>query len=283
MKAPAPKTPTKTKTAKSTKTPKSAEKPTKSKEITPEQKPTILRRLNAVIGYSVLIAASFLVSSFVVVVIARLIFGDELEIVMNTPLFGAALTAAIFSLMLALVILIPRQFLRIKTTLAELGLIGLPTWTDIVLAPVGYIVSSILGALLLFAAASMFNINLDQEQSLPFAADTLVSQMDYILAFIALVIIAPVVEEIIFRGFFYSKLRPHVNMWIAAIVVSIVFGALHGQWNVAIIVGSMSFIMCLIREKLTGTIWAPILIHMVRNGIAFYLLFVNPQLLHMIG
>jgi hypothetical protein len=37
----------------------------------------------------------------------------------------------------------------------------------------------------------------------------------------------------------------------------------------------MSIFMCIARE-LTGTIYAGILMHMIRNGIAFYFLYVNP-------
>ena len=38
---------------------------------------------------------------------------------------------------------------------------------------------------------------------------------------------------------------------------------------------AMSIVMCAVRE-LTGTIWGGILIHILKNGIAFYFLFVNP-------
>jgi membrane protease YdiL (CAAX protease family) len=55
-----------------------------------------------------------------------------------------------------------------------------------------------------------------------------------------------------------------------------VFGAVHGQWNVAIDVFSLSLIMCGLRE-ITGNIWAGALLHMLKNGLAFYILFINPM------
>ncbi|RYZ49901.1 MAG: CPBP family intramembrane metalloprotease, partial [Sphingobacteriales bacterium] len=59
------------------------------------------------------------------------------------------------------------------------------------------------------------------------------------------------------------------------IVTSIVFGAIHGQWNVAVDVFALSLILCSLRE-ITGSIWAGVLLHMLKNGIAFYFLFIGP-------
>jgi len=36
-------------------------------------------------------------------------------------------------------------------------------------------------------------------------------------------------------------------------------------------------------REVTGSIWAGTLLHMLKNGIAFYFLFVNPTLLNTIG
>jgi membrane protease YdiL (CAAX protease family) len=102
------------------------------------------------------------------------------------------------------------------------------------------------------------------------------------VAFVALVILAPVTEELIFRGFLYGKLRSRLNAIPAIILVSVLFGVLHGQWNVGVIVCIMSVFMCIARE-LTGTIYSGILMHMIRNGIAFYLLYVNPIMGAMAG
>ena len=62
-------------------------------------------------------------------------------------------------------------------------------------------------------------------------------------------------------------------MWPAALIVSIIFGALHGQWNVAIDTFILSMVACYLREA-TGTIWPGVVIHMTKNAVAFVLLFV---------
>jgi membrane protease YdiL (CAAX protease family) len=114
-------------------------------------------------------------------------------------------------------------------------------------------------------------INTEQVQDVGF--NNLINPSDRILAFIALVIIAPIAEEIIFRGWLYDKIKKYSGTTIAIVLVSVLFGALHGQWNVGITVGIMSAIMCIERE-LTGTIYAGILTHMIKNGFAFWLIYI---------
>ena len=98
------------------------------------------------------------------------------------------------------------------------------------------------------------------------------------MAFISLVVVAPVAEELIFRGWLYGKLRAKIPAIPAMLVVSILFGIVHGQWNVGVTVFVMSIAMCTLRE-ITGTIWGGILIHILKNGIAFYFLYVNPMMI----
>ena len=162
----------------------------------------------------------------------------------------------------------------------DLGLRGLPTWTDIGLAPVGLIVSVALAALLTTIFGLIFPwFNAEQAQTLGFS--TYITGGDRIIAFIVLVLVAPIAEELIFRGWLYGKLRisllgkipERLAIAISILLVSLLFGILHGQWNVGITVFVMSVVMCILRE-ITGTIYAGTLLHMLKNALAFYLLYV---------
>jgi membrane protease YdiL (CAAX protease family) len=102
------------------------------------------------------------------------------------------------------------------------------------------------------------------------------------LAFVTLVVVAPIAEEIIFRGYMYGKLKKFVPIWVAILATSLLFGAVHGAWNLAIDTFALSIVLCSLRE-FTGNIWASILLHMVKNGIAFYILFIYPTLLTTLG
>jgi membrane protease YdiL (CAAX protease family) len=146
-----------------------------------------------------------------------------------------------------------------------------PKWLDAGLALMGVVVSLVLGAIALTVAAELFPaLDLAQEQDLG-----VVSPTGFELGFVLLlfVVIGPVVEELIFRGYMYGQLRKlGVNIWVVTLVVSLVFGLVHLQWNVGITVFVLSIAMCIARE-VTGSLWAPVLMHMLKNGTAAYLLY----------
>lgn len=96
---------------------------------------------------------------------------------------------------------------------------------------------------------------------------------EMIAAFIPLVILTPIAEEVIFRGFMFKGVRRRAPFWVAATVVSLIFGAVHGQWNVAIDVFVMSMVGCYLVEK-TGSLWPSIFLHILKNGLAFSLVFI---------
>ena len=62
-------------------------------------------------------------------------------------------------------------------------------------------------------------------------------------------------------------------MPIAILLVSALFGAVHLQWNVGVNVFSVSVVLCILRE-LTGTIYSGIIVHMIKNGVAFFLVYI---------
>ena len=62
-------------------------------------------------------------------------------------------------------------------------------------------------------------------------------------------------------------------VWLITVVVSGLFGYVHGQLNVGIDVAMLSVVLVALRHT-TGTIWPGILIHMVKNTIAFLAMFV---------
>ena len=169
-----------------------------------------------------------------------------------------------------------------KAEIAEerrtIGLSGWPTWTDIGLAPVGFIVYLLLAA----GLVAIFNLfpwfNSGEAQNVGF--DYYVSGFDRVLAFLTLVVVAPVAEEVIFRGWLYGKMREKIaaeysnaiSIIVSSLLVSLVFGIVHLQWNVGVNVFALSIVLCSLRE-ITGTIYAGILLHMLKNGVAFWLLY----------
>ncbi len=190
-----------------------------------------------------------------------------------SPVGNASYSALVYVLALILVILVPRFVFKKqgKTNREEIGLTGWPTWTDLGLAAVGYVAAIILSMIFtsIFSLFPWFNAT--ETQNVGFSI--FMNAPDRVIAFVTLVVVAPIAEEIIFRGWLYGKLRAKIPMPIAILLVSLLFGLVHGQWNVGITVFAMSIILCLIRE-FTGTIYGGIVMHMIKNAIAFVLLYI---------
>lgn len=196
----------------------------------------------------------------------------------NQPVWMTVYTALAYLVAMLLCILLPHFLLKkFRTKREELGLTGLPTWTDIGLAPIGLIVYFLLATALVafFTFLSEQGIFpwFDASEAQEVGFSNLYASFDRIVAFTSLVVIAPIAEEVIFRGWLYGKLRARLSLVPAILLTSILFGAVHGQWNVGINVFAMSIIMCLQRE-ITGTVYSGIILHMIKNGIAFYLLYI---------
>lgn len=122
-------------------------------------------------------------------------------------------------------------------------------------------------------------IDIDQKQQLGF--DTAVSPAQLVMVFISLVILPPFVEEILIRGFLYTGLRAKFTKIIAAVVASVIFGIAHLQlgsgapplWIAAFDTTILSLFLIYLRER-TGALWAGMLVHFLKNGLAFMILFV---------
>ena len=194
------------------------------------------------------------------------------EYLLTNNVVNGIYSVVVYALCMVLSIGLPWWVLKKKTTRDELGLRGLPTWLDLLLAPVGFVVVMIVaGILTTIMMAILPSVDWQQTQEIGFHG--LYDFGEHLLAFICLVIIAPICEEIVFRGWLYGKLRVRLTAVPAMLIVSALFGIMHGQWNVGVTVFAMSLGMCAMRE-LTGTIWSGVILHMIKNGIAFYALFV---------
>lgn len=191
---------------------------------------------------------------------------------------------SIFALMvyagaLALTIGVPWWIkkLRNKTSLSDLGYHRPPSWVDLVLLPPAYVFYIVLSSIIIyFVMTYVPGFNAGQTQDTGFTH--LGSLYQYILALIVLVILAPVAEETLFRGYLFGKLRKYVPTWVAILVTSALFGAVHGQWNVGLDVFVMSVVSCCLR-LITGNLWVSTLLHMAKNGVAYYILFISPLVL----
>ena len=85
-----------------------------------------------------------------------------------------------------------------------------------------------------------------------------------IFEFIAMVIIAPLLEELLFRGIIFARLREYMSVKVAIVISALIFGIIHGN----VVQGMYAFIIgiCLayIYERY-NTLLAAVLFHMSAN------------------
>ncbi len=121
----------------------------------------------------------------------------------------------------------------------------------------------------------------DTEQRQQIGFDGANGSGQLLLVFLSLAILPPIAEEILFRGFLYTGLLKKMNIKLAAVVVSLIFAVLHLQigsgapplYMAAIDTFILSLFLVYLREK-TGSLWAGMIVHFMKNSLAFLALFV---------
>jgi len=79
------------------------------------------------------------------------------------------------------------------------------------------------------------------------------------------VVIAPIVEEFIFRGYLYPVLKKYTQKYYAAIVTSILFAIVHFHLPTLVPLALLGIALCFVYER-SGTLWAPICVHALFNA-----------------
>ncbi|HEY5667531.1 MAG TPA: type II CAAX endopeptidase family protein [Candidatus Saccharimonadales bacterium] len=111
--------------------------------------------------------------------------------------------------------------------------------------------------------------------------DTNVGGITLWLAGIGLIVLPPLAEEIVFRGFIYGTLRKaKIPVAGSVLLTSLIFGTLHiftGSsgllWSALVDTFTLSVVLCVLREQ-TGSIWTGIFVHAMKNGFVFVNLFI---------
>ena len=87
------------------------------------------------------------------------------------------------------------------------------------------------------------------------------------------VIIAPIAEEVLFRGYLYGVVRRFAGRLPAMIVTSLLFAAMHLHLPSMLGLAVLATMLCLIYER-TGSLWANIVVHATFNAISIIMLLI---------
>ena len=249
------------------------------KEIT-KDKPAFWDPIQTIIFTIAVYLSSQLVASLIILTVP-LAFGLS-GVKLENWLEGAVGQFIFIFMIEGLVLLLLWELLRLKkSTFATIGL-AWPKLIDLAWALMGFGVYFLLYLFIAAFAKALFpSIDFEQQQQVGF--ETAQANWELILVFFSLVVMPPIVEEILARGFLYTGLKTKWPKWLAVLVTSAMFAMAHLQfgsgapllWVAAIDTFTLSLVLIYLREK-TGGLGAPIALHMLKNGIAFILLFVFP-------
>jgi membrane protease YdiL (CAAX protease family) len=84
-----------------------------------------------------------------------------------------------------------------------------------------------------------------------------------------IVILAPLAEELLFRGYLFGGLREKLSRWPAALIAGVLFGGLHALTGLSAVPPLIFFgvVLCLLYEK-TGSVVPAIILHLLNNSVA---------------
>lgn len=128
--------------------------------------------------------------------------------------------------------------------------------------------------LLLLAIVMSFNVSEGTDKAIVLGSK---SSLQFLISSILNALIAPIAEEIIFRGYLLNRLSFKLGVKKAIIISSIVFGILHLQSVFGATIMGIS--LCILYLK-TKSLIVPTIVHMVANILVVFkdtLLFISPS------
>lgn len=96
------------------------------------------------------------------------------------------------------------------------------------------------------------------------------------LVVLAAVVVAPLAEEVLFRGFVYGVLKRYTDAPFAALSSSLMFAIIHLHVGSLLPLWVLALLFCLAYE-VSGCLLAPMLLHMIFNGTSIALMQFAPQ------
>ena len=86
-------------------------------------------------------------------------------------------------------------------------------------------------------------------------------------------VLAPISEELFFRGFLFGGLRSRLSLWPAVIVGGFLFGIVHAPTGITTVIplGVLGGGLCWLYDR-TGSLWPPMLAHAINNSLALALI-----------
>ena len=130
----------------------------------------------------------------------------------------------------------------------------------------GYLIFILINLILVVSGLSKVLPGFGQQENI---VDQLINtNLDiYVIGF-AICILAPLVEEITFRGYIYNKFKDNYGIILSSLFTSVLFAGIHFQFQVISAMIILSLIIHWVYEK-SGGLYGAITFHIINNTITF--------------
>lgn len=170
----------------------------------------------------------------------------------------AVSSAVLYGVILSIVLAIARPIDR-----SVIGLRRPATWkTAAGLVAAGFVV-------ILVAAAVLNAAGLDagDEQGLVPKSWEAGRAAPFVANFVVIAIVAPIVEELLFRGVGFAVVRQYAGDVAAILVTAVLFGLAHGLFVALPVLALFGAVLATVRWR-CGSIYPPMILHGIFNGLA---------------
>ena len=95
-----------------------------------------------------------------------------------------------------------------------------------------------------------------------------------LLSILNVIVMAPLAEEIVCRGAVYGGIRRKLGVVPSVILGGIVFGLIHFNGWISLVMMFMGMVMCVVYEK-TGSLIYTIILHMINNAVSMFSMYLG--------
>ncbi|HCW32861.1 MAG: hypothetical protein UT55_C0001G0002 [Candidatus Peregrinibacteria bacterium GW2011_GWE2_39_6] len=159
-------------------------------------------------------------------------------------------------------------FFKYKNNLGDFGLVKIKVRTILLRVAQGflfyYLVSSIFVQIILSYDLQIPGYG-QQASHIPLFGDSI---FGFLIGGLIIVILAPLVEEVFFRGYVYQFFKKYFNVFWGSIFASLLFSLFHFEFQVLIPIFILGLVLNWLFEK-SGSLWTSIAFHMLNNAMAF--------------
>ncbi|MFA6024733.1 MAG: type II CAAX endopeptidase family protein [Candidatus Gracilibacteria bacterium] len=173
---------------------------------------------------------------------------------------------------------------KYNVSLADFGFQKIKPWLLIktVLLCYGFylLVSFVFAAILYYTDLNLPGYQ-EQESYLPLFGYDAIGLM---VAFLVISVLAPLLEELFFRGFLYRTFQKTWPIWLSSIITATLFALIHFQLETFLPLFFLGLILNYATQK-TGSVWTSVAFHSLNNTIALTVdiyLYFHPELLEQV-